>query len=273
MIYDNRKRIINLLGEGEAMKFYIKEARERAGLSQKELAKIIGVAPNTFHGYESGKHDPKSDLLVAIAQICNTSVDYLLGISDECHDLALTGGQKKFPLPYSDDALKLAKDFDSLDRWWKKAVRELVNTGLAQSVEESKLSDGQSCERKLIYIPEPLQSASAGTGEFSDDDIAEQVAVLYNKYTSKADYIMRVHGNSMEPQIFDGDRVLVRSQPAVDLGETGIFILNGDRYVKIYRGSYLESANPTYANVPVCEDGRCIGKVISVLNPEWVVEK
>lgn len=32
------------------MNFYIKEAREKAGFSQKELAEVIGVAPNTFHG-------------------------------------------------------------------------------------------------------------------------------------------------------------------------------------------------------------------------------
>ena len=65
------------------MKFQIKEARERAGFSQRELAEIIGVAPNTFHGYESGKHDPKSDLIAKIAQACGTTVDYLLGISND----------------------------------------------------------------------------------------------------------------------------------------------------------------------------------------------
>lgn len=63
------------------MEFRIKEARESAGYSQKELAQIIGVAQNTFHGYESGKHDPKSDLLIKIANACNVSVDYLLGVN------------------------------------------------------------------------------------------------------------------------------------------------------------------------------------------------
>ena len=62
------------------MEFHIKEAREYAGYSQKELAQIIGVAQNTFHGYESGKHDPKSDLLIKIANACNVSVDFLLGV-------------------------------------------------------------------------------------------------------------------------------------------------------------------------------------------------
>lgn len=65
------------------MRFQIREARERAGLSQKELAEKIGVAPNTFHGYESGKHDPKSNLLADIAKICGVSVDFLLGLEKE----------------------------------------------------------------------------------------------------------------------------------------------------------------------------------------------
>lgn len=65
------------------MTFRIKEAREQAGYSQKELAEIIGVAPNTFHGYESGKHDPKSELLAKIAQACNVTVDFILGRESE----------------------------------------------------------------------------------------------------------------------------------------------------------------------------------------------
>lgn len=65
------------------MKFRIKEARERAGFSQTELATLIGVASNTFCGYENGKHDPKSKYLSEIAKACNTSVDYLLCIADD----------------------------------------------------------------------------------------------------------------------------------------------------------------------------------------------
>ena len=61
------------------MRLYIKEARERVGLSQKELADSLGIKPQTFNGYETGKHDPKSDILIAIAQRCNTTVDFLLG--------------------------------------------------------------------------------------------------------------------------------------------------------------------------------------------------
>jgi len=62
------------------MDMKIREAREMAGLAQNELAAKIGVAPNTLHGYESGKHDPRSDMLIKIAKACGVTVDFLLGL-------------------------------------------------------------------------------------------------------------------------------------------------------------------------------------------------
>ena len=63
--------------------FRIKEARERVGLTQKELADSLGIKPSTFNGYEKGTHDPKSDILMAIADKCGVSVDYLLGVKEK----------------------------------------------------------------------------------------------------------------------------------------------------------------------------------------------
>lgn len=57
-------------------------AREAAGLSQTELASKLGIHPSTLNGYEKGNHDPKSTGWIAIAKICNVSVDYLLGLTD-----------------------------------------------------------------------------------------------------------------------------------------------------------------------------------------------
>ena len=57
------------------------------------------------------------------------------------------------------------------------------------------------------------------------------------------------------------------------MGETGIFVRDGERYVKIYRGDRLESANPAYADVPLEDNAHCIGKVVAVLDPTWVVDE
>jgi len=75
------------------MKFFIKEARKQRGLTQSELAKMLKIKESTLSGYESGDHDPKSWMLVEIAQICGVSVDYLLGrekreLSDKAMEIA-----------------------------------------------------------------------------------------------------------------------------------------------------------------------------------------
>lgn len=61
------------------MTFRIREAREAAGMTQSELAALLGINNVTLSGYETGKHDPKSATLVQIAKICNTTTDFLLG--------------------------------------------------------------------------------------------------------------------------------------------------------------------------------------------------
>lgn len=86
------------------MHFKIREAREAAGYSQKELAAIIGVAQNTLHGYESGKHDPKSELLIKIAQACNVTVDFLLGVDTESIRRGTPATRTVSPSSFLDDA-------------------------------------------------------------------------------------------------------------------------------------------------------------------------
>ena len=126
---------------------------------------------------------------------------------------------------------------------------------------------------RIIWLPEPLQPAAAGYGQVADDETAEQVPVRYNETTRKADYIMRVSGDSMEPKIHDGDRILVRAQPSIEEGEIGIFIRDSECVIKVYRGDYLESLNPKYGNLPFQGFSECKGLVLGVLRPEWIIEK
>lgn len=73
--------IIEAKGD-EYMKFFIREARLAAKLTQKQLADMLGITDATLSGYETGNHDPKSKMLVEIAKVCNTTTDYLLGLTD-----------------------------------------------------------------------------------------------------------------------------------------------------------------------------------------------
>lgn len=83
-------------------------AREAAGLSQTELAAKLGIHPSTLNGYEKGNHDPKSNGWIAIAKICNVSVDYLLGLTDNPKHYYK---EKRMTPEYTDTRLKKIIDF------------------------------------------------------------------------------------------------------------------------------------------------------------------
>ena len=65
------------------MKLRIREARIHAGFTQKELADKLGVALTTLSGYETGRSDPKTEDLIPISILCNTTVDFLIGLTDK----------------------------------------------------------------------------------------------------------------------------------------------------------------------------------------------
>ena len=165
----------------------------------------------------------------------------------------------------------IIKKYRTLDKYGKETVSGVLEFEYKRCREQEKDEISASIEPNIIYLPDPIQSASAGHGQLADDDTANMIAIQANTITSKANYIMRVSGDSMEPKFFDGQRVLVRNQPSVDLGEIGIFLIDGERYIKIYRGNHLESANPNYPDVQFDEYSKCLGRVLDILKDDWII--
>ena len=58
----------------------MKKAREQAGLTQEELAGLIGVSRTAIARYELGEIEPKVRNLISIAEKLSVSTDYLLGV-------------------------------------------------------------------------------------------------------------------------------------------------------------------------------------------------
>jgi len=56
----------------------IKDARKNKGISQLELAKILGTDQRIVSRYETGKVTPSLDRLVQLAQILDVSLDDLV---------------------------------------------------------------------------------------------------------------------------------------------------------------------------------------------------
>lgn len=57
----------------------LKEIRERAGLSQIEIAKTLGISTTTYNAYENGRQLPRTDTIISICEEFNVSADWLLG--------------------------------------------------------------------------------------------------------------------------------------------------------------------------------------------------
>lgn len=121
------RAILNNPHLGSCMKFYIKEARERVGLSQKDLAEKLNLKPTTFNGYETGAHDPKSNILAEIATALQTTTDYLLGLTSN-PELPLS--EHKYSVEYTDIASKYSK----LDEHGKDIVDTVLEKEYTRSI-------------------------------------------------------------------------------------------------------------------------------------------
>lgn len=60
----------------------IAELRKEKHYDQKYLAYRLGISQKTVSGYENGVSNPSIDTLIKMAEIFNTSVDYIIGNSN-----------------------------------------------------------------------------------------------------------------------------------------------------------------------------------------------
>lgn len=65
----------------------LKIERENAGLSQTELATLIGIAPNTLSTYETTNREPRLSLVVKIAKALKISLDELVNKDDSNNNI------------------------------------------------------------------------------------------------------------------------------------------------------------------------------------------
>ena len=61
----------------------IRDLREDADLNQTQVGNILGINQRVYSNYETGKRQFPAHLLIALASLYKTSVDYLLGLTDD----------------------------------------------------------------------------------------------------------------------------------------------------------------------------------------------
>ena len=61
----------------------IRDLREDKDISQAKLAQILGMSQTGYSKYETGENDVPTNILIKLACYHETSVDYILGLTNQ----------------------------------------------------------------------------------------------------------------------------------------------------------------------------------------------
>ena len=237
----------------------IKYYRKLSGLTQKELAKKLSVAPTAISAWEVGRNQPLMNNIEQMSAIFGIKKSLLLGEDFSSHVDKATS--------------PIQSIYDQLAPPRQGKVLTFAERQLDEQKNEDKTKINEVSEN-IIRLDDYRQTTyrrvtgvvSAGSGSMQDDDLDMEVSFYEDEIPDDYDAIAYVVGNSMEPKIKNGDYLFIKNTPQVDYNTIGIFQVDGANYVKKLRQGYLESLNPDYEDIHLdkSNDIRIIGEVISI---------
>ena len=258
----------------------LKRLREENGLTRKEAAdklKKLGIdiSDKTLYGYESGRNSANADMFLSLCKIykCNNIMETF---SETVEDILFTNNEW--------DMVEQYRALDPIGQSHVDSVLDWETTRLSSLKEkDERIAELQAAPATIIelsshsgsrHLAEYFHDASAGAGIFIlGNEAAARIAISDSDWDERTDYVIRVNGDSMEPDYKDGDNVMVSQHMELDYGDIGIFIVNGKAYIKEYGETELISRNPDYPNIIVHEADNivCMGKVIGKLEGKYEI--
>jgi SOS-response transcriptional repressor LexA len=240
----------------------LRHLRREMGVSKRDLVSTLPVNYSTYANYESGFREPSCETLQVLSGYFNTSVDYLLGLSDN--------RKKPEDVANLNDAEHgLIAAFRKLDNHGRDMISMILSKELERTPKPSP-GETDTIELKVYH-----QRASAGLGNYLSDDSDGDYEIKQFPVTHisrRADFCVRLRGDSMEPKYADGAVVYVKAAPMVEHGQMGIFIYDGEAYCKRLKidtrnsSIHLESLNRSYAPKIIKNPAnlRTVGQVIGL---------
>jgi phage repressor protein C with HTH and peptisase S24 domain len=225
----------------------ISKNRKKKGLSQSGLAELLcregyELTGKAVSKWEKNNTEPSASLFMTVCRILDITDVYeaYYGVNPN-NELSLL----------SQEGRTKALDYISL----------LHATGLYENDESNIITF-----RKIDIYETPV---SAGTGNFLTDSVKTTMTIDDNNAVPEnADFGVRISGDSMEPEFYNGEIAWVTQQNTLDNGDIGIVTLNGEAYIKKIQndkgGISLVSLNNKYAPISVNENDRfdVFGKVV-----------
>jgi phage repressor protein C with HTH and peptisase S24 domain len=180
-------------------------ARKNKNMSREQLARKLEISANSLYNYEKGIQVPTANVLKKIAEALNVSTDYLLGNTDD-------------PTPPPQKT--------AFERAKKQFKNYLDNA-------------------KVVPL---FDGAHAGdVGYFLDNSNAVGTFLVPCDKTRgiNPDFVVEIHGDSMEPEIPDGSLVAVQKNVEIKNGDMVVVTYDDGALVKkiFFQDKYFHFLN------------------------------
>lgn len=232
----------------------LKEILKEQNTNINELARRLNVPAQTL--YSMVKRDNQKvdfDLMMRICSELNVPVERM------CEDITVPA------LPDSEEFSMLSR-YRRLDEWGKELTRLVIDRELMRT--ENTAETEKKASAKVI----PLYTTPAAAG-YASPALGDDYEDYEVPGDSRADFAVRIDGDSMEPYILDGSVALCKRGDIIHDGDVGLFFVDGDMKCKQYcqdsEGNvYLFSANRARSDADVYVSASsgitllCFGKVL-----------
>lgn len=239
----------------------LRKMREDSGKTVTEISEYLTSLGHkaktvTIYGWERGVSQPNPEIFLEMCKF--------YGVFDIFSYFEYEKFSKESDL--SKDEQEHIKKYRSLDPYGKEAVESVLDVECRRCTEPVR---AQAEADKVIYIfPGYSMPMSAGTGQPAGSEYPENYR-LVKEPPRRATFIAPVSGNSMEPTYHDGDKLFIRSCPEIEVGQVGVFLMDGQQWVKELGDGVLISHNPKYEPITMTNDIRCQGLVLGVCDVSY----
>ena len=202
----------NLLGSRLSLARREKKIRQGQFVRQLE-AYGISLSPSSYSCWETGARVPNAYQLLALCRALD--IDDIAGYFLEGADRGAG------PESLNDEGRALVEQY----------IRLLKKSG------DDDRFPGEAPEEapdNIVEFDLYLQAASAGTGQFLDSDVHDRIALPRSVVPAGTQFALRIAGDSMEPAYYSDQLAFVKRTVTLRPGDVGIFLLDGDSYIKRY---------------------------------------
>jgi transcriptional regulator with XRE-family HTH domain len=184
----------------------LREARIARNMTQHDLAERLDISVNSIANYERGISFPKEDYLYKIFNYLGFDPNYLFQ-----DDIDVNAG-------FWFEEMRILDDYRSLNDRGRMYVSAVLNYEVNRNI-ENQIANGVEIRYAKLDVKE------SSFGNIVRCKKAETVNIP--DAPTNVDFVLKISGNGLNPELYDGDIIFFKHSPDIMKGNWGLFNING----------------------------------------------